>query len=105
MPISITKIRDILLLLLCKFSFDLIYITIISPVYTYSGFTFNFSVIKYLLLTSFFFLIVKPTIALYYSSKTSSLAILLFTFLYFIPGLTFISFVEVDSGYIIFYLL
>ena len=99
------KTLNIILLLLYKFSFDLLYVMIISPLYGYYGFTANFALEKYFLLVIFFLLIITPTVNLYYSNKTSSTAIILFTFMYFIPGLTYISFINVPIKFIFFYLL
>ncbi|WP_321298664.1 hypothetical protein [Marinifilum fragile] len=104
MKLTIYRIRDVLLILLYKFTFDVVYIYNVHPVFDYSGCTLDFDLGRYVQLTGFFILLLKPILKLYYSNKVSSLAVLLLIYLYFIPGLTFISLAKVHVGYIFYYI-
>lgn len=99
------RLKDLLGFISYKFTFDLVYVLIISKVYGYTGFGCDFNILKYLLLTIVFFLLTIPSSRLYYSDKGGSFAMLFFTFLYFIPGLSYLSFNNINLGYIGFYLL
>ncbi len=78
-------IIDLMLILLYKISFDAIYILVISPVYAYSGFTTDISVIRYLtsLITVLIFAV--PIVGLYKQKNFSSTMLLIINLIYFIP--------------------
>jgi len=100
-----SNIRYTLFILIYKFSFDLVYVYNISKSFAYRGCVLDFDLFKYICLTFLFIFFIKPTISLYSKADASSIAVLLLTFMYFIPGLSLLTLTNVGSGFVIFYFL
>ncbi len=101
--ISTKRFNQFIILVLYKFTLDLVYILNIHDIYGYLGYTQHFN-IKYLFLSIFYLFLLKFIISLYNNSTISDVAVLLFSILYFIPGLTLLSFMNAEWGYIMYFL-
>lgn len=77
-----------LILLLYKFSLDIVYIKVVSQVYSYGEFGLNIIPYRYILSTMSFVIMTKPIIKLFKRISPSAIMLLLFNVLYFIPGCT-----------------
>lgn len=92
-------------LLVYKFSLDIIYYFLLSPVYEYSGFIVNFSIYKYVLSLVLFMSLLYFIIGLYKNSAPSALILLIINLIYFIPGLTLYSFWSLEDDFFFYFAL
>ena len=99
------KINGYFVLIAYKIILDIIYTSIIFPIFSYSGFTYEFNLKKYIIFW-LIFIAFFPSIVKLYKKNTASQAILLIFFLAsFIPGLVLFSFMETDTEFIFLYII
>jgi len=100
----LNRFRYILLLLIYKFSYDFVYVNVISKLYFYQNFKSETNLFKYFLLTLFFLFTLYPISRLLSKNQFIGVVMLLFSLLYFIPGLSYLAFNNIEIPYIIYYL-
>jgi len=94
----------VFLIILYKFTLDYIYAEILSPLYSYYGFTMDFSANKYMLTIGVVFILMKPMLNLLRKGNGSSMVIFLLSIVYFIPGCTVFALANLDDRYFVFFL-
>jgi len=92
-----------LLLVLYKFTLDISYVFGVSKIYKYMGFDVEFNLLKYIILSLITLILLVPVLINLQSNKPSCLAVFLISVLYFLPGMTYLAFVNIDTLYILFY--
>jgi hypothetical protein len=92
-----------LVLLLYKITLDLIYVLIIVPRYSYTGYLVNFSVYKYVISLVVLAIMFQPIAGLIIKISPSSLIILILNLAYFIPGCTLYAFYGFSNAFFCFY--
>lgn len=92
-------------IILLRLTFDIVYVFIVNPVYSYSGFLLEFFAYKYVLSWIVTLMMTPFIVNLYKNSSVSSTIILLINLIYFIPGCTLYSLYGLPDSYFLFYVL
>lgn len=102
---DLRRILNICGIIFYKFLMDIIYTVWVSPYYEYMGMTARFDLRRFLFVNVIFILLV-PFVAKHCEPKRKSDYILLiWDFMYLIPGITYITFRECSDKYVLYYLM
>ena len=101
---SIIDTKETVLLIIYKLIIDFVYSQWISSYYSYWGMGSTFVASKYIIITLVYICVCCPFICRHIRHrKPSDYVILIWDFMYFIPGFSYLSFEKCSTKYIVFY--